>query len=66
MLFNTLKDDGIKYIQTWIYIYIYKHEHINQSYIKTNIISIQLYGVHSPLELIESNSSPRGKRFTCL
>ena len=66
MLFNTLNDDGIKQTYKHGYIYIYKHEHINQSYIKTNIISIQLYGVHSPLELIESNSSPRGKRFTCL
>ena len=47
MLFYTLKDDGIKQIYKHGYIYIYKHEHINQSYIKTNIIIMQLYGVHS-------------------
>jgi hypothetical protein len=53
MLFYTLKDDSIKQTYKHGYIYIYKHEHIHQSYIKTNIIIMELYGVHSPLELIE-------------
>ena len=35
--------DSIKQTYKHGYIYIYKHEHTNQSYIKTNIIIIQLY-----------------------
>ena len=35
--------DGIQQTYKHGYIYIYKHEHTNQSYIKTNIIIIQLY-----------------------
>ena len=54
LLINALlypnKVDSI--IQTYKYgyipVYIYKHKHTNQSYIKTNIIIIQLYWVHSP------------------
>ena len=40
--------DGIKQTYKHGYIYIYTHEHTNQSYIKTNIIIMQLYWVHSP------------------
>jgi len=35
--------DGIKQTYKHGYIYIYKYEHTNQSYIKTNIIIMQLY-----------------------
>ena len=38
--------DSIKQTYKHGYIYIYKHEHTNQSYIKTNIIIMQLYWVH--------------------
>ena len=35
--------DDIKQTYKHGYIYIYKHEHTNQSNIKTNIIIMQLY-----------------------